>query len=219
MNSDEYRKYVLLPLLQAYFDGDALAKVIFESADFRQAVRSMNADLSAGLNVAQESRDPLEPGPDSPVFHMLVRGFEPARDLMKDIRLWLRGATRVTICDPYLLCGASGGIHHSDDAYIESIASLLPSTATSVNVYGHKFKAKVRSGLKRRLKNGRSLRIYYSNEIHDRYIIKDGTEGKMFGASFGGFGTKIFTALDLPAEDTRRLVEFLSTITNETPIA
>src|SRR5262249_51576926 len=75
--------------------------------------------------------------------------------------------------------------------------------------------ANIKKAVRRRLKEGRQLEIYDTNMIHDRYIIKDNTEGRMIGTSIGGFGAKVFTVLPLPYEDTIKLLSILYLITHD----
>ena len=105
-------------------------------------------------------------------------------------------------------------IHVTQDDYIDSIVSLIPSTTTTIGIYGENYTSDVVKKLREKLTNVKSLKLNKSHEIHDRYIIKDSKYGKMFGTSFGGFGRKIFTALDLPEEDTQKILECISASKN-----
>ena len=72
--------------------------------------------------------------------------------------------------------------------------------------------------MKAKLKEGRNVTIYDTNLIHDRYILKNNSEGKMIGTSFGGIGNKVFTVLDLPREDVTTLKRYLHQIEQQEPL-
>jgi hypothetical protein len=88
----------------------------------------------------------------------------------------------------------------------------LPPTARFVKLFSLGFTAKIKKDLYAALKEGREVKLFTTPHIHDRYIIRDNSEGRMIGTSFGGFGNKIFTVLPLPAEDVRHLVGLLHVI-------
>jgi hypothetical protein len=101
---------------------------------------------------------------------------------------------------------------------VEFIASLLPAVARHVKFYGAGYTKKIKTALKRKLKDGRTLDIFDTSHIHDRYVIKDYSEGRMIGTSFGGFHNKIFTILPLPRDDVQRIVTFLRWIELENSV-
>ena len=100
-------------------------------------------------------------------------------------------------------------LFHSTDEYVNFVCGLIPRTARHVKFFGNGHTSKIKSALRCRLKEGRQLDMFSTDLIHDRYIIKDNTEGRMIGTSFGGFGNKIFTVLPLPREDTAKLLRLL----------
>jgi hypothetical protein len=70
----------------------------------------------------------------------------------------------------------------------------------------------IKTAIRRKLKEGRTLEIFDTQPVHDRYIFKNNVDGRMLGTSFGGFGNKIFTILPLPREDPQKLLAGLRVI-------
>jgi hypothetical protein len=155
---------------------------------------------------------------------LIVAGGEEAEQATKDLRRWLKNAQVVAICDPYILHFKAPNnklphtLFESDDDYVEFIASLLPAVARHVKFYGAGYTKKIKTALKRKLKDGRTLDIFDTSHIHDRYVIKDYSEGRMIGTSFGEFHNKIFTILPLPRDDVQRIVTFLRWIELENSV-
>jgi hypothetical protein len=152
------------------------------------------------------------------VMQLIVAGEDEALDAARDLKRWLRDAQVVAICDPYIMHFSLGPkrksstLFKSTDDYVQFISNLLPATARHVKLYGNGYTGKIKTAIRRKLKAGRTLDFFYTNDIHDRYIIKNNAEGRMLGTSFGGFVSKIFTILPLPREDTQRILAFLRLI-------
>jgi hypothetical protein len=135
---------------------------------------------------------------------LIVAGGEEAKQAIRDLTRWLKDAQVVAICDPYIFHfeppkkKLREPIFRSEDDYVDFIAGLVPATTRHVKLCGAGYTKKIKSALKRKLKEGRTLDIFDTFHIHDRYVIKNYSEGRMLGTSFGGFHNKIFTMLPLP---------------------
>ena len=99
-----------------------------------------------------------------------------------------------------------------DNGYADFVVQLLPASAKRVKLFGCGFTTKIKTLLLRRLKEGRMVQCFDTNEIHDRYVIRDDQDGRMLGTSFGGLGSKISTVLPLPPDDTVVLLYNLAKI-------
>jgi hypothetical protein len=116
------------------------------------------------------------------------------RALCEDGTRWLKDAQVVAICDPYIFHfeppkkKLREPIFRSEDDYVDFIAGLVPATARHVKLYGAGYTKKIKSALKRKLKEGRTLDIF--DTFHDRYVIKNYSEGRMLGTSFGGLSSR-----------------------------
>ena len=91
MSSTTWERDVLLPIVAAYFDENTAAKHIFESAEFKAATR-FRAQQTQSDPALIDGEQVLNVNPEN-VMHLVVKGAEEARDLMKNIRNRLEGAT------------------------------------------------------------------------------------------------------------------------------
>ncbi|MBB3302844.1 hypothetical protein FHT72_006825 [Rhizobium sp. BK077] len=150
---------------------------------------------------AYASRTDTAP-PDGNYIHMIVRaGAEEAVDGLAHLRNWLRGAQDVIICDPYLLKFSRSDLYQSVEDYAQALAKLIPASAKQLDLYTNSYQSAVRPVVLNALKEGRNVRHFSTNLLHDRFVLKDGSEGKMIGTSFSGFGRKFFGMLDLEPTD------------------
>lgn len=225
MNDNDLTWYqTVILLLKHHFLGNPHATVLFESAEWRQAIffkASQIEDSISGnpLPVAKDSSDSPDGNYDQmPPIQMLVAGHSGAREALKDIKEWLRGAEKISICDPYIMHRPKSGLYKSDEDYVSYISSLIPETVKSIKFYGQGFTSEVKSKLLMSLKEGRNILFFSTPEIHDRYIIKDLDECRIIGTSFGGMGNKIFTVLPLPNEDLATLKKYLRQIEKNEPL-
>lgn len=124
-----------------------------------------------------------------------------ASNRMDRLRSWLRGAKEVTVCDPYLLRFRATEMYPDAESYAEAFTRLFPPTTKRINLYTNSYDKKIRPKILRPLKEGREVRHFSSHGLHDRFIVKDRSEGKILGTSFGGFGNKFFAMIDLPPGD------------------
>lgn len=138
------------------------------------------------------------------VMH-LVTGLEGKhREERKHITSWLSGTSHLTVVDPYFFSfSGSNKIFRTQAQYVESIIELLPKTLESIEVFHlpGPNRAIFSSIEKHCHKKNISLRNWGTTEVHDRVLIKNETEAKALGTSFGGLGNKIAFILDLPQED------------------
>nr|CAD6437781.1 hypothetical protein REQ54_04266 [Rhizobium sp. Q54] len=135
-------------------------------------------------------------------LHMIVRaGAEEAEGGLSHLRNWLRGSREIVICDPYFLKFSPSEIYPDVVAYAEALVKLIPATAKRLDLYTNSYQNVVRPVVLNALKQGRNVRHFSSDKLHDRFVLKDGTYGKMIGTSFGGFGQKFFSMLDLEPDD------------------
>jgi hypothetical protein len=144
------------------------------------------------------------------LIHVVVANTpEAAGRAIKDIKIWLRNADEIDICDPYIMSPPKSGFYDSDENYINRVISLIPPESKRINLYGNYASLRrIQQPMTQKMRRGRPNRqfnYFYTDTIHDRYIIKDKRWGKMIGTSFGGIGNKFFTILDLPAEDVQSI--------------
>jgi len=151
-------------------------------------------------------------------WQLIVAGGKEAEQAVKDLKGWLQDAQAIAICDPYIFHfklpkkQPKHPLFLSADEYVDFVANLIPRTARHVKLYGMGYTKTIQAALKSKLEINRTLNIFDTPFIHDRYVIKDYSEGRMLGTSFGGFHNKIFTILPLPREDVERILSFLRLI-------
>ncbi|BEV07792.1 hypothetical protein [Methylophilus sp. DW102] len=138
------------------------------------------------------------------VMH-LVTGIEGKnREERKHITSWLSGTSHLTVVDPYFFSfSGSNKIYRTQTQYVESIIELLPRTLESIEVFHLPGPNRaIFSNIEKHCrKKNISLRNWATTEVHDRVLIKNKTEARALGTSFGGLGNKIAFVLDLPQED------------------
>ena len=132
-----------------------------------------------------------------------------ARDGLHTLRHWLKGSEEVILCDPYLLQFSPSAMFPDVDAYAEAIADLFPKSAKKVDLYTNSYSKKVRPAVLQGLKEGRNVRHFSSDQLHDRFLLKNLSEGKVLGTSLGGFGRKFFAVVDLEPTDVTEVVDQL----------
>lgn len=132
-----------------------------------------------------------------------------ARDGLHTLRHWLKGSEEVILCDPYLLQFTPSAMFPDVDAYAEAIADLFPKSAKKVDLYTNSYSQKVRPAVLQRLKVGRNVRHFSSDQLHDRFLLKNLSEGGVLGTSLGGFGRKFFAVVDLDPTDVTEVVDQL----------
>ena len=216
---DEAYYKTVVSILAHMFQGNENAKEIFETADWRagiihRAKRDEQNPNSPLLDTSNKTENPQY----EEILHFITIGESGAKKVLKDLKKWLSEATQITICDPYVLKGPGAKIYSSEEDYIDYFSSLFPASATKIKIFGNGFKTSIRKKMKAKLKEGRSITFFDTNMIHDRYIIKDNTEGRMIGTSFGGLGNKVFTVLELPKEDVVTLSRYLRKIEQQEPL-
>ncbi|MBE0580008.1 hypothetical protein [Devosia sp.] len=140
---------------------------------------------------------------------IVAANFRDAKDGLRTLRHWLKGAEEVILCDPYLLQYKPTGMFSDVEAYAKAIADLIPKSAKKVDLYSNSYSQKVRPAVLQGLKEGRNVRHFSSDQLHDRFLLKNGTEGKVLGTSLGGFGRKFFAVVDLDPTDVVEVIDQL----------
>ena len=135
-----------------------------------------------------------------------------ARDGLKTLRKWLKGSTEAVLCDPYLLSFKPSALFPTVDSYAEAIAGLFPKSVTKIDLYSNSYSKKVRPAVLEALKPGRNVRHFSSDQLHDRFLLKDKTGGKVLGTSLGGFGRKFFAVVDLDPADVSLVSDHLQAL-------
>jgi hypothetical protein len=135
-----------------------------------------------------------------------------ARDGLHTLRQWLKGSDEVILCDPYLLQFTPSDMFPDVDAYAEAIAGLFPTSAKKVDLYTNSYSRKVRPAVLQRLKKGRNVRHFSSDQLHDRFLLRNRSAGKVLGTSLGGFGRKFFAVVDLDRADVSEVIDHLRTL-------
>lgn len=184
---------------------------MLRTPEFEGAIESLRTRLEAQHDCEQAKGDDPEV-----LLELIVTGKpEAARDMLGDLRRWLAGATKVVLCDPYLLHFRPSAMFGDLTAYVDAISGIFPATVTAVDLYGTGFTGKVKTELLNALKDGRNVRVFDAQGLHDRFILKDRDQGRVMGTSFGGFGSKFFFTEELSAADVaevraelRRLAPF-----------
>lgn len=128
------------------------------------------------------------------------------REERKHITSWLSGTSQLTVVDPYFFSfSGPNKVYRTQAQYVEGIIELLPKTLESIEVFHLPGPNKaIKSAFEKHChRKNISLRNWGTTEVHDRVFIKNGTEARALGTSFGGFGNKIAFVLDLPLEDLR----------------
>lgn len=137
----------------------------------------------------------------------LITGIEGKQhEERKHLTSWLSGALHLTVVDPYFFSfSGPNKVYRTEAQYLESIVDLIPTTLQTIEVYhlpGPNKKI-FNPFQKHCRKKNIALRNWATTEIHDRVLIKNNSEAKVLGTSFGGLGNKIAFVLDLPEEDLK----------------
>jgi len=153
------------------------------------------------------------PGGPTDVLEFIVQaGPDAGRGAFREMRRWLAGAQRVELCDPFLMKFPPSPMFASVEEYAQALGNIFPPSVKHVDLFYNGYSKKVRPSVKRQLKEGRRLIEFNRCAIHDRFVVKDGREGKLIGTSFGGFGKKFFALIDLPSSDVKQLRAELDTL-------
>jgi hypothetical protein len=188
--------------LAAYLDGDSFAGRILHTGDYKVHLKRIIQQLTEINDYKPDdlpsSSDALQP-PDA-IQLIVGRGRDEARTTFRYVQRWLKGATRVTFCDPYFLQWRASEFFPAESDYVDALISLIPSTARHVDIFCNGLKLSVRKAFYLKAKEGRRVRIFNTQDVHDRFVVRD-DEVKVIGTSFGGFGNKIFAVLDLSPDD------------------
>ena len=135
-----------------------------------------------------------------------------ARDGLHTLRQWLKGSDEVILCDPYLLQFTPSDMFPDVETYAEAIAGLFPKSAKKIDLYTNSYSKKVRPAVLQHLKEGRNVRHFSSDQLHDRFLLRNRSAGKVLGTSLGGFGRKFFAVVDLVPADVSEVIDHLRTL-------
>ena len=170
---------------------------LLTNREFEVVLENLCAELTAEPGGAPDVDD--EPGM---ILELIVAGDPDAGgDAFSLLRKWLAGAEEVAICDTYLLQFRPNALFADLDSYCRALGNFIPHSVKRLDLYTNGWADAVRMPVFQALKQGRNLRHFSSDALHDRFIIKDRQEAKAMGTSFGGFGAKFFALLDLSAAD------------------
>lgn len=152
----------------------------------------------------------------------LLTGGGDRKTPLADLRRWLTGAERLVIADPYLLQGAptSWGWSKLSKSqkrlkaaeYAEEINRTLGNVEELDVFHLPDPPSEVATAMKKIAFKGRKHRLFSTTDIHDRVWIKDATEARVVGTSFGSIGRKLAFILPLPEEDLRAFQKELQRI-------
>ncbi len=219
MSSSEIWIRNLVAVTAGVMRGDAFAMRLFEQPEFKAAVFAREAALLQPDRPMAPMKN-AEPDPSFLPHWIEGPGKQAGVTAIDRIRGFLRGAERVTWCDPYLLDGTLSETFDDSEHYAEVVASVLPISARNLRLYVPQRPKAPKPGVDpkqptvvwRRLKEGRNVQVIETREIHDRYVLRDGSAGLLIGSSFGGLGGKYCTILQLPDEDVATLYSILDEI-------
>lgn len=96
-------------------------------------------------------------------------------------------------------------LYRTEAVYVDHICSLVPITAREVKIFGTGFTTSIKNAVLNILKEGRLIKFIDTTRIHDRMVLRDGSEALWIGTSFGGFGNKIFAINALLPDDVKVL--------------
>src|SRR5689334_6468952 len=128
------RVSTLVALIRGHLAGDKMATTILTSADYGIVLDSIEADAARYREAELVRLDAEQP---REFVHLIVgRTPDEAFDALRELRQWLRGAKRVTVCDPYLFrLPTPASAYKSTDEYAESIISLFDKETKDVQVF------------------------------------------------------------------------------------
>ena len=199
---------VLLHLLDETADGeiDEITSQILERAHHISARRLSEIDQKLDDIIRRLDRpfcSFAEVGDDAHAKFIVGLGPTARQQALAHLSDNLGGARHLTICDPYLL-SSPGRISCED--YVNGIESALPQTLRAVEIFSKRgVRNKDVADRLNQMFRRRDIRvrIYKTDDIHDRVWIKDSLEAFSIGTSFNGLGSKFAFILPLPPSDVR----------------
>ncbi len=136
----------------------------------------------------------------------------------KKIKNWIKFKVKeLVIVDPFFFSFDEAkppkGIRNLDE-YVNNVCDYIPKSLKKISIYSNltpPIKV-VNKFIEVLSKKDVELVRFESNEIHDRFIIKNKKSAKIMGTSFTGLGLKLSIFVDLPDDDLKDLLEFLESI-------
>ena len=171
---------------------------MLQTREFEAALDS----LCARLEPAAFSDKVTSSAPEFALELIVAGNPQAGQTLLNGLRKWLAGASTVVLCDPYFLHFRPSKMFTDQTAYINAVSRIFPKSVTEIDLYVTGFTSTVKTEMLRSLKEGRSVRLFDTEGLHDRFILKDRYEGKVIGTSFGGLGNKFFFTENIPSDDT-----------------
>lgn len=207
MNEELIRScQIQISIWRSLVEHGEITNPLLNNAEYKATLLSLSERLKKELEGHVEDDGQKE----KILLHLIVSGtVDSARDGMSDLRRWLNGAKKVIICDPYFLHFQPSDLYRNIEDYAAGLESIFPTSVTNIDVFSNSYTARVRSCVMKKLKMRRKIRHFSSHAVHDRFVIKDGKEGRLIGTSFGGFGRKFFAMIDLPRDDVRDIISEL----------
>jgi hypothetical protein len=207
MNKDLARSCLhQVTLWQSLLEQGEVTHSLFNTAEYKAALSFLNERLENEIKGHVENSAQGE----EIFLHLIVEANSAsAKEGLSELRKWLNGAKKIIICDPYFLQFQPSKFYGSIEVYANEMEKIIPSSVSDIDIFSNSYRSLVRKSVFKRLKLGRKVRHFSSHEIHDRFVIKDGKEGKLIGTSFGGFGRKFFAMVDLPPSDVHKVVSQL----------
>lgn len=177
-----------------------------ENREFEATLEHVCARLKADQEVSSgQLEEPIG------ILELIVKGnLASGGAAFSLLRKWLADAVEVAICDPYLLQFHPTAMFAHVHDYVRAVSGIFPASVERLDIYTNGWANSVRTPMLSALKEGRRVRHFSSNDLHDRFIIKDRREAKAIGTSFGGFGAKFFALVDLSLEDATEVRAELS---------
>lgn len=207
MNKELIRScQIQVSVWRSLLEAGEVSNIFLNNAEYKNTLLSLSESLEKEFERQAEGNDHDEKF----LLHLIVSGnLDAAKDGMADLRIWLRDAKKVIICDPYFLHFQSSDLYKTVEDYADGLVKIFPASVTDIDIFSNSYTQTVRRCVIKKLKDRRNIRHFSSHEIHDRFIIKDGKEGRLIGTSFGGFGRKFFAMIDLPRDDVLNVISEL----------
>lgn len=146
---------------------------------------------------------------DFPRACVIPRGSEEVGK--QTLQSTIKGATKLTICDPYLFHTPR---NTTSQEYAEQLISILPcDSLLELTLFYQAPQSRSSLGeFANRVPKHILLNGFMTNNIHDRVWIINDSRAIVVGTSFGGLGKKYSFLLDLPDDDLNEFKSFLEEI-------
>lgn len=208
--------------LRRFFDGAKFPFILVKQTDTEELLANIKK-LLAEQQVRSQCR--LADEDASGATRLLMIGGQ-RKEPLKDLRQWIKGASRLVIADPYFMHGDPtswnwSGISDKEKKkrakeYAEEIKTVFGDVKTVEIFHLPGPPREVSTAMRKVVFAQRNVQYFPTTEIHDRVWIKDGEDARIVGTSFGGIGRKLSFMLDLPDEDRKEFEAALARIRSAT---